>query len=117
MRPGELYPMAFKILIVFIGILAISAFITYLIKARMERGIYYKLWLKLNGFFFGNFIIGLFVMFFMYEEVPILSARFWFLTWLIGICVWLYFIIKIALKIPDQKKQHAEEKEFKKYIP
>ena len=62
-------------------------------------------------------IIGLFLTFFNYEMVPFLSARFWFLLWGIGILVWLFFIYKMIIKIPQKKALLEKEREFKKYVP
>ena len=68
-------------------------------------------------FFTVNAVVGLMLLFFTYELVPILSARFFFLFWLIEMIIWLASIWKVYKKVPEIKKAKEEEKEFKKYIP
>lgn len=78
---------------------------------------YSSFWSGLYTFFLTNTIIGLLLTFFNYEMVPFLSARFWFLLWVISMLVWLYFIYRVAAKIPAKRAQMEKEKEFRKYIP
>ncbi|OGF28538.1 hypothetical protein A2331_03180 [Candidatus Falkowbacteria bacterium RIFOXYB2_FULL_34_18] len=115
-RPGNMETKAFFVLVIFICTLAIFAFISHLIKNR-KRGLYYNIWQQLNSFCFVNFIIGLFLVFFAYELIPFLSSRILFLLWLIELLIWIVFIVRFALKIPQIIEKQKEENEYKKYIP
>ncbi|OGF24220.1 hypothetical protein A3H66_02200 [Candidatus Falkowbacteria bacterium RIFCSPLOWO2_02_FULL_45_21] len=95
----------------------ILAIIAGIGKKRWAKSLYAAVWRVLYYFFLTNAIIGLILLFFNYEMVPFLSARFWFLFWGAGMIVWLFFIYKIIIKIPHKKEQLEKEKEFKKYIP
>jgi hypothetical protein len=64
-----------------------------------------------------NLIIGIFFLFFTFELIPLLSARFWFLLWGIGILIWLSFIGRAVTKIPKLREEMAKEEVYKKYIP
>lgn len=71
----------------------------------------------MNTFFFSNFIIGLFMLFFSYEMIPFLSTRVLYLLWLVMMLVWLGFILRDLAKIPKLIEEKKKEHEYKKYIP
>lgn len=116
MRPETLSPLGFKLLGMFLGGLAVFAFISYLLKTR-KRGLYFKIWRNLQTLCLTNLFIGLMLLFFSYESLPFLAMRLWFLLWGLGILAWLGFILKVLMTIPKEKKKMSKEKEFKKYIP
>ncbi|MEK7203042.1 MAG: hypothetical protein AAB653_01880 [Patescibacteria group bacterium] len=117
LRPGALTLLPQKIFLIFvIALIFFTALFSY-IKAVKNKGLYVKLWGKLYFFSLVNSIIGLLMMFFNYEMAPFLTMRFWYLLWFIGSVVWLFYIIKEIMKIPEKKQQLKKEKEFKKYIP
>ena len=116
MRPETFSPLGFKFLGVFLGGLAVFAFISYLLKTR-KRGLYFKVWRSLQTFCLSHLFIGLMLLFFAYESLPFLSMRLWFLLWGIGMLAWLGFILKVVMIIPKEKEKMSKEKEFKKYIP
>ncbi len=76
-----------------------------------------KFWRGLYYFSFSNAFVGVVFLFFNYEQVPFLSARFWFLGWGMLMAVWLAFIFKLLVGIPAEKKRLAAAKEYRKYIP
>lgn len=115
-RPGNLDPKALFILVVFVAILVIFSFISYLVKNR-KRGLYYNIWNQVNSFCFTNTVIGIFLLFFAYELIPFLSSRILFLLWLIEMIVWIIFIVRFALNIPKVIEKQQKENEYKKYIP
>jgi amino acid transporter len=62
--------------------------------------------------------IGLFWLFLAFEEVYLFGARFWFLFWLVGGGVWVYFIVIFAKKkIPALRTEDAHMREANKYLP
>ncbi|MDD4271253.1 MAG: hypothetical protein PHF50_00420 [Patescibacteria group bacterium] len=116
-RPGAFTDLSLKMVLGFIFLLIILSIASGVIKKRWLKSLYFSFWSGLYTFFITNAIIGLVLTFFNYEMVPFLSARFWFLFWAIGMLVWLVFICRLAIKIPEKKAQMEKEKEFKKYIP
>ena len=116
-RPGAFSGISLKIVLSFIVLLIILSIVSGVIKKRWSKGLYSSFWNGLYTFFISNAIVGLLLTFFNYEMVPFLSARFWFLLWAIGMLVWLFFIFKIVIKIPEKRARLEKEKEFKKYIP
>lgn len=117
LRPGTFTVFSLKIILSLILLLIILAFVSGLGKKRWIKSLFAGLWHSLYYFFLTNAIIGLILIFFNYEMVPFLSARFWFLLWGISIVIWLFFIYKIIIKIPQKKARLEKEKEFKKYLP
>lgn len=116
-RPGALIGSSLQIVLGFIILLIILSIISGVIRKRWSKGLYSSFWSGLHTFFWVDAVIGLLLTFFNYEMVPFLSARFWFLLWVIGMLVWLFFIYRIAVKIPEKKARLEKEKEFNKYIP
>lgn len=116
-RPGAFIDSSFKIILGFIFLLIILSIISGIIKKKWSKSLYSSFWSSLYAFFLTNVIIGLLLAFFNYEMVPFLSSRFWFALWAVSILVWLFFIYKIAIKIPGKRQQLEKEKEFKRYIP
>lgn len=114
-RPGALMPALEKGFVVFLFLLLIG-FVVFLFLQK-KKTIFRNLFKKLGGFCLGNAIIGGILLFFIYEGVPLLSARFWLLFWLIGMGVWLFFILKRLKEIPKRKEELEKEKAFKKYLP
>ncbi|MFH1823070.1 MAG: hypothetical protein ABH830_05215 [Patescibacteria group bacterium] len=116
-RPGAFSGLSLKIVLGFIFSLIILSIASGVIKKRWFKSLYSSFWSSLYTFFLTNAVIGLILTFFNYEMVPFLSARFWFLLWAIGMLVWLFFIYRIVIKIPEKRARLEKEKEFKKYIP
>ncbi len=117
LRPGPFIGLSLKIVLGFIVLLIFLTIASGLIKKRWTKSLYAPFWGSLYVFFLTNATIGLLLTFFNYEMVPFLSARFWLLFWAIGMLVWLFFIYKMIIKIPQKKALLEKEKEFKKYIP
>jgi len=116
LRPGALLPIYQKTFIIFVLALVIFFLFCRLLTGR-KKGLYISLWRRLQSFSLANAFIGLILLFFNYELVPFLSARFWLLLWAALMLVWLVFIAKSLLAIPEKKKKLEEEKEYRKYIP
>ncbi|MBU4347054.1 hypothetical protein KJ586_03185 [Patescibacteria group bacterium] len=112
--PGVLYQRGF---FVFIGVLIVCAFVFALLRARDKKNLYNPVWQNFFSFSLTNAIIGLILLFFTYELIPVLSSRFWFLFWGIEMIIWLVFIGKTLAGIPQKRKQLEQEREYKKYIP
>ncbi len=116
-RPDQLIPQYQRYFIIFVVISAVSTIVFAFIQARNKKNLYGRFWTSLYYFCLTNTIIGVFLLFFTYEAVPFLSARFWFLLWTAEILVWIFFLAKKLRDIPKRKKQLDEEKQYKKYIP
>jgi len=62
--------------------------------------------------------IAFVLLFFRYEFVAILSRRFMFGMWYVGLVVWIIFIIKFFIKVvPKQMADKMEQDRIKKYLP
>lgn len=62
--------------------------------------------------------LGILWTFFAYEGIPILSARFWLVLWIIGLIIWIYFIVRYyVLEYTDFKIKLAEKERLQKYLP
>ncbi len=116
-RPGQLIPQFQQYFIIFVVVLVVLTIVFAFIQARNKKNLYGRFWTGLYYFCLTNTIIGVFLLFFTYEAIPFLSARFWFLLWVVEILVWLFFLAKKLREVPKRKKWLDEEKQYKKYIP
>ncbi|MDX9893724.1 MAG: hypothetical protein RB292_04950 [Patescibacteria group bacterium] len=63
-------------------------------------------------------ILGLIYIFFAWQGVTLLSARFWLLIWFISLAGWLGFIFKYLLyDIPKLRKNIDQKRKFEQYLP
>ncbi|MBU0636748.1 MAG: hypothetical protein ABH818_03090 [Patescibacteria group bacterium] len=117
LRPDSLTPLAQKKFLALIVAFIFFTIVFGYIKSRQKKSLYVKLWQNLYYFGLTNSFVSLFLIFFNYELIPFLSARFWYLLWFIGIGIWLFFIVKTILEIPKRRQRLEQEKEYKRYIP
>lgn len=116
-RPGSLDQTALMILTIMLFIFLAVALFIYFTKRTHKRSLYYKLWTSIQNFSITNLFLGIVLVFFSYERIPVLSARILYLVWLVSMIVWAVFIAKHVNKIPKIKENLAKEKEYNKYIP
>lgn len=63
-------------------------------------------------------LVSLMLLFFRYEKVPFLSARFWMVFWLIGVIAWLVLLIhKARTAVPSAVAMHQRQRRLAKYLP
>ncbi len=103
------------------GLIAlIAAFIIVSVVAALKRnkkGPYQKTFRRLYDLGVTGAITGLLLLFFDYEQVPFFSARFWLGIWVIGLAVWLAYIIKPIRSMAARQQEREKEAQFKKYLP
>ncbi len=116
-RPGLLVQPYLSILFGVILVFMLLAIIFRVVKKNNGKNLYHKFWQGAYSFSVANAIIGAIIGFFTYEMIPLLSARFWLLIWLLVILAWFFFLGRILYLIPKKKIEIAKEKEFKKYLP
>lgn len=117
LHPGSLLPVFQNILIGLLIVFLIATGVTWFFYSKKKKTLYAKIWSSFYAFSLTGTIIGAFLLFFTYEGVPFLSARFWFIIWFLVQAVWLYFIIKKLRKLPEIRKEIKDRKEYNKYIP
>ncbi len=117
MNPGSLAPVFLKLLYAAAALFFAGAAAAKIFSKIDGNRLHKPLWKKCYYFFLTNFIIGLFIIFFNAQSIMFFSARFWFLAWLAGDAVWLYFIVKALSDMPAKRKMLEKEMEYKKYLP
>lgn len=109
---------------VLLGKIVFIAFLVLLLVAGIVFLIYRKknaskkvLFNSLSDFCFSNLLVGIIFLFLNYQQVQVLSARFWLLIWLIVMIIWLINISKKIKKIVGHREDRKKREEFKKYLP
>jgi len=115
LQPEPLISLAWNILIGLVILYIASSIIFAILKIRSSvwRGIYKRLY----AFSLTMVLIGLFVIFSNYEQVPFFMARFWIGLWGLIMISWLFFILRSLRIIPQKKKELADKQEREKYLP
>ena len=117
MRPGPLGSLGLQVFIIILALSIGLTIIFWLLKSRRDNLLYYRVWQRMHSFGLSNIIVSVFLFFFFFEEIPILSSRFWLLLWSVAMGVWLGFVVKDIIKIPKIKEKLSKDQEYKKYIP
>lgn len=112
-----LTPMAFWGMIVFFGALLLAAAVLKVISRRAEpalaRG---QRKISRLGAWLG--IIGLAILFFRYEFVPLLSRRAIYLFWLAAALIGASSILKyFTRQLPELRRREAERRKRERYLP
>src|SRR3989339_1745059 len=115
--PGHLQPVFQNVLIAIIVLFFAGILASAYYRKRYKKTLYAKLWLSGYNFCLTGTIIGVLLLFFTYEHVAFLSARFWFLLWFLSQGAWAWFLYKKLKKVPEIRQEIAIRKEFEKYIP
>ncbi len=67
---------------------------------------------------YNAFFLGLVILFFAYEQIPILGMRLWSLLWLIVLVFWLArTTAKVLREYPQRRDYIARMSELRKYLP
>lgn len=62
--------------------------------------------------------LGLFFWVCRQQYIPVFNMRFWWIVWLLGVVVWVVFIVKNVKKLARNKEAAAKKQEvFDKYLP
>jgi len=117
-NPGPLGDQLLTILTWFFIIVIVIGF-GFRVLAKRQRGkIQAKVWRRFGKLGLTMGILGFVVLFFFYEGVPFLSARFWLLVWFIGLIAWkVYILIYLFRKIPQESRENKDKQNFEKYLP
>lgn len=106
--------------IIFAGIIVLFLILSLVNKVlilKRKEQLHRRFLRKLQSLFITNIIVLMFLFFLMYETIPFLSGRFWFLFWFLVNIVWLFFIFKFLKTIPKLIEEKKLNEEYKKYIP
>ncbi len=73
---------------------------------------------KTESMFLTMGFAGIAWTFFAYEGLPIISARFWMIVWLVSFVLWAYIIAHYALvEVPPLLRDYREKEKREKYLP
>ncbi len=115
--PPDLSTAGIKVFILIIASFMVAAIITKILIIKSKERLHRRFLRKIQSQFISNIIVMLVMFFLMYETVPFLGGRFWFIFWSLVNVVWFYFIYRYLKSIPNQKNEKKLEEEYKKYLP
>lgn len=108
----------FAVFFGFFGVLAFAAYYIYRQRrATLERP-YKELFSRVRSFLMTLWLVGWLWLFFAYEGVRFLSARFWLIVLAVVFGLWVYSIVRYAyVEMPRRLKSIEERKVFNQYLP
>ncbi len=119
LQQNALSPGFARAFFVLFAIIIIGGAVTRIIARNVKEDRYIvRLYRKIAVASMTMGFVGLFWLFLAFEEVYLFGARFWFLFWMIGAGIWIYFIVNFAKKkIPALRIEDAHLREANKYLP
>jgi hypothetical protein len=118
LRPEAMTQRAIIILTVIFGLLLILGIAAKMIQPKTKDGLKIKGYRRLTHLGLAMGILGFVYLFFAWQGVALLAARFWLLLWAISLAVWGAFIAKYLLKdVPKLRRDIENKRKFDKYIP
>ncbi|MFA6492717.1 MAG: hypothetical protein WCV58_01060 [Patescibacteria group bacterium] len=91
---------------------------TLIIKAKNIDKIYKNLYTKVINLSLFTGFLGLFLLFFRYEEISYIGSRFIFFVSMAAMVIWAITIIWYRFMIlPKKIKEYEKKKNFEKYLP
>ena len=118
LRPQAMEPRAIIILAICFALVIIAGILAQIMSKKIKDGLKVKAYRRIYhaGLVMG--IIGFGYLFFAWQGVTLLSARFIILIWLAALIIWLIYIIKYLIKdVPKTRSEIEEKRKFEKYIP
>lgn len=98
-------------------LLSVLVWFWLVIKER-ENKLFIALRRRFVAYLFTFGFVGLILIFFRWQEIPVLAARFWILAWVITGLVWLGLILRYLLKEwPKERTIDQEARLKEKYLP
>jgi len=118
--PVPLGPSLVGSMAVFFAWFLIAAAILYLVARSMDRhdALKAEICRRAGRLLLITGLLAFLELFFVYEQVPILSMRLWFLILFILFVEWLVRLTVFAVHdYPKIKRQEEEKARFEKYLP
>jgi len=111
-------PRALIILAVIFGLLIVLGIFSRMKINKTKDGLKIKAWRRMFHLFLTVGILGLVYLFFAWQGIALLAARFWLLILALVALVWGGFIAKyLILEVPKLRKEIEDKRKFEKYIP
>jgi len=118
LRPQAMEIKAIIILAVIFGLTIIAGIVAKIMSSKIKDGLKLKAYRRMYHLGLSMGIIGLVYLFFAWQGVTLLSARFLILIWFIVLVVWIGFIVKYLIKdVPKLRNNIEKQRNFEKYIP
>jgi hypothetical protein len=118
LRPQAMQLRAIMILAITFGLLIVFGLANRLTMTKIKDNLkikglkkFFKLGLTMG-------ILGYLYLFFAWQGIVLLAARFWLVVWLIITLVWFGFIVRyLLIAVPKMRQEIEQKRKFEKYIP
>ncbi|KKR97548.1 MAG: hypothetical protein UU49_C0028G0012 [Candidatus Magasanikbacteria bacterium GW2011_GWC2_41_17] len=111
--------LAMKIALIFFVIMLVAGVVLAILSQKEKFSVYIKrLFAKIASLLGWMGALAFVLLFFRYEATPFLARRFWYGFWLVGLIVWVVYILRYWYKqVPLKRQRQAEKERLRKYLP
>ena len=120
LRPVPLGPSLASGFLVFFSWFLVAGIVLWLVSRLFRRAddLKHGIFRRFARLMLNVGVVGLMILFFAYEQAPILSMRLWFLALMVYLLVRLALLIVYIIRdYPQRKAEIAERERFNKYLP
>lgn len=119
LRPAEVGGLAGNIVFGFFVGLFVIGIVSKIVAAHKTHDRYLReLGEHIGSLLLTMGLLGLLFYFFSFERIQLFGARFWYAVWLIGLIVWIVFLIRFGFKtIPVLRGKELTREQLRKYFP
>lgn len=119
LQPDLLSPTFEKGFFIAFGLMVIIGAIIRIVSRQKRHDKYVRqMFSRIGTMSLSMGLVGLVWLFFSYEMIYLLGARFWFLVWLVGLIIWVVMIVRFVKKdIPARKQEEQHRASANKYLP
>lgn len=119
LRPADITGLSGKIVFGFFVLLFVSGIVSRIVAAHKMSDRYLRqLAESISTLLLTMGFLGLLFYFFSFERIQLFGARFWYVLWLIGLIVWIVFLIHLGFKkIPNLREKEIVREQLRKYFP
>ncbi len=107
-----------EVLYMCLGLVVIGIVLKIIVGVNKAPAVQLRLFAKLSNLSMTMGFIGLFFWLCRTQYIPIFNMRFWWIVWLVGFLVWLWFVVQnIKRFMANKEKSVTREDVYDKYLP
>jgi O-antigen/teichoic acid export membrane protein len=117
-RPVPMQMRAIIILVVLFSAFIVYSLVVKVFAKKIKDGLKIKLLRKTSNTTLTMGILGLIYVFFAWQSITLLGARFWLVIWALIMLVWGGFILRYFLvTMPKLRSEIDHRRNVEKYLP
>lgn len=118
LQPAEVGGLVGNSIFVFFLLLCVLGIVARIVSAQKEDRFMRLLGNRIGTSLITMGFLGVCLYFFSFERIRLFGSRFWYLVWVIGLIVWVIYLVRYAKKtLPEMEAKDFNRTERRKYFP